>query len=99
MCSHLLKILESNVIEHFLQNLNNGVPQKVLSLAVIKAKEAESARTRRISATREKYLIRQCFHDNFLEQIVGGNTVARHSATYARNCSRKTIVEYAIIII
>ncbi|XP_036140389.1 uncharacterized protein LOC118644843 [Monomorium pharaonis] len=40
MRSHLLKIFESNVIEHFPQDLNYGVPQKILPLAVIKARKA-----------------------------------------------------------
>jgi len=40
MRSHLIKILETNVIEHF--PLEYGIAQKILLLAVIKAKEAEA---------------------------------------------------------
>ena len=46
MRSHLIKIFESNVIEHFLQDLKYGVFQKVLPLAVIRAREANSFRKR-----------------------------------------------------
>jgi len=46
MRSHLIKIFESNVIEHFPQDLKYGVPQKIFPLAVIRAKEAEAVRIR-----------------------------------------------------
>ncbi|XP_067216884.1 uncharacterized protein [Linepithema humile] len=46
MRSHLIKIFESNVIEHFPQDLNYNVPQKVFSLALIKRREAEATRLR-----------------------------------------------------
>ncbi|KAL0120399.1 hypothetical protein PUN28_008227 [Cardiocondyla obscurior] len=41
---HLLNMFETNVIEHFPQDLQNGVLQKVLPLAVIIAREAEAIR-------------------------------------------------------
>jgi len=44
MRSHLIKILETNVIEHFPQDPQYGYVQKVLPLAVIRAKEAEAIR-------------------------------------------------------
>jgi len=47
MRSHLLKILETNVIEHFPQN-PQYIAQKVLPLAVIKVREAEAIRIRMI---------------------------------------------------
>lgn len=43
MRSHLIKIFESNMIEHFPQD-PQYVPQKVLPLAVIKAREDEAIR-------------------------------------------------------
>jgi len=46
MRSHLIKIFESNIIEHFPQNLKYGVPQKMFPLAVIRAKESEAVRIR-----------------------------------------------------
>jgi len=48
MRSHLIQILETNVIEHFLQDLQYGFTQKVLPLAVINAREAEAIRVRMI---------------------------------------------------
>jgi len=39
---HLIKMLESNVIEHFPQDLKCNMFQKVLPLAVVRAKEAEA---------------------------------------------------------
>jgi len=47
MRSHLIKILETNIIEHFPQD-PQYVAQKVLPLAVIKIKEAEAIRIRMI---------------------------------------------------
>jgi len=47
MRSHLIKIFESNIIEHFPQD-PQYVPQKVLPLAVIKAREAKAIRIRTI---------------------------------------------------
>jgi len=47
MRSHLIKILETNIIEHFPQN-PQYVAQKVLPLAVIKVREAEAIRKRMI---------------------------------------------------
>jgi len=44
MRSHLIKILETNVIEHFPQDKQYSVTQKVLPLAVINAREAEVIR-------------------------------------------------------
>ncbi|XP_067213884.1 serine/threonine-protein kinase 10-like [Linepithema humile] len=46
MRSHLIKIFESNVIEHFPQDLNNNTLQKVLPLAIIKKREASATRAR-----------------------------------------------------
>jgi len=40
MRPYLIKIFESNVIEHFPQDLNCGIPQEVLPLAKIRAKDA-----------------------------------------------------------
>jgi len=48
MRSHLVKMFETNVIEHFPQDLNFGVLQKVLSLREIRAKEAKATRIRTI---------------------------------------------------
>jgi len=48
MRSHLIRILETNVIEHFSQDLQYGVTQKVFPLAVINAREAEALRIRMI---------------------------------------------------
>jgi len=48
MRSHLIQILETNVIEHFPQDLQYGVTQKVLPLAVINAREADAIRVRMI---------------------------------------------------
>ncbi|XP_029680041.1 uncharacterized protein LOC115245732, partial [Formica exsecta] len=45
---HLVKIFESNVIEHFPQDSQYGAPQKVLPLTVIKVREAEAVRIRTI---------------------------------------------------
>jgi len=42
MRSHLLKIFETNVIEHFPQDLQYSVSQKIFSLGIIRAKEAEA---------------------------------------------------------
>ena len=42
---HLLKIFETNVIEHFPQDLQY-ISQKVFPLTVIKAREAEAIRIR-----------------------------------------------------
>jgi len=53
MRSHLLKILETNVIEHFPQDTQYGMIQKVLPLTVIKAREAE-ALNKRIKSQYEK---------------------------------------------
>jgi len=44
MRSHLIKILETSVIKHFPQDPQYGYVQKILPLAVIKAKEAEAIR-------------------------------------------------------
>jgi len=44
MRSHLIKIFQTNVIEHFPQE-EYDVAQKILPLAVIKAKKAEAMRT------------------------------------------------------
>ncbi|XP_036140365.1 uncharacterized protein LOC118644830 [Monomorium pharaonis] len=60
MRPHLLKILESNVIEHFPQDLNY-VPQKVLPLAVIRAREA-IANAQRIKRSKKNTLKNEC-HD------------------------------------
>ena len=46
MRSHLLDLFQFNKIEHFPQDLKYGVPQTVLPLAVIRAKEAEAFRLR-----------------------------------------------------
>ncbi|XP_011349057.2 eukaryotic translation initiation factor 3 subunit A-like [Ooceraea biroi] len=43
---HLIKIFETNIIEHFPQDLNYDVPQKVLPLAVVRARQVEAARIR-----------------------------------------------------
>jgi len=48
MRSHLIKVFETNVIEHFPQYLQYGVTQKVLPLAVINAREVEAIRIRMI---------------------------------------------------
>jgi len=46
MRSHLIKIFESNIIEHFPQDLNYGAPQKVFPFAMIKKREADANRKR-----------------------------------------------------
>lgn len=43
---HLLKFFGTNVIEHFPQDSKYGVPQNVLSLDVVKAREIEAIRMR-----------------------------------------------------
>jgi len=47
MRSHLIKILETNIIEHFPQD-PQYVAQKVFPLAVVKVREAEAIRKRMI---------------------------------------------------
>lgn len=47
MRSHLIKIFELNIIEHFPQD-SRYVPQKVLPLAIVKFREIEAARARSI---------------------------------------------------
>jgi len=47
MRSHLIKILESNVIEHFPQDLNYNAPLKILPLAEERAEEIETIHIKR----------------------------------------------------
>jgi len=67
MCSHLIKILETNIIEHFPQD-PQYVAQKILPLAVIKVREAEAIRIRMIrrSETDQQKLNRlKKYRDNY----------------------------------
>lgn len=45
---HLIKIFESGIIQYFPQDPQYGISQKVLPLAVVKAREAEAAYVRMI---------------------------------------------------
>ncbi|KYN29993.1 hypothetical protein ALC57_00551, partial [Trachymyrmex cornetzi] len=45
---HLIKILQTNIIEHFPQNLQYAHPQKVLPIEVMRAREAEALRLQTI---------------------------------------------------
>jgi hypothetical protein len=48
MRSHLIQIFESNMIEHFPQDLNYDASQKVFPLAIIQKREAVATRVRMI---------------------------------------------------
>jgi len=54
MHSHLIKIFESNIIEHFPQDLNYGAPQKVFFAMTKKLKQLVNDMIRQIETKQEK---------------------------------------------
>jgi hypothetical protein len=60
MRQHLIKIFETNIIEHFPQNLTYGLPKQVLPLAVIenRRKCAYKKRVQRYYETEEQHQVR-----------------------------------------
>jgi len=66
MRSHLIKILESNVIEHFPQDLNYNAPLKIFSLAEVRAEEIETIYTKCQNAKKQQKLNQ--FQENYYSQ-------------------------------
>lgn len=98
MRSHLTKIFESNIIEHFPQDIKFA-PQKVLPLALIKVKDAEALRQRMIrkckinrakipqnekSQTNKLELIRAKKRKRYQQNIEDNR--ARKRKRYEQNC-------------
>jgi len=54
MHSHLIKIFDSNMIEHFSQDSNYGTLQKMLPLAIIKIREVRATRQRHDTSKRNR---------------------------------------------
>ncbi|KYN19387.1 hypothetical protein ALC57_08282 [Trachymyrmex cornetzi] len=85
MCSHLMKILETDVIEHFPQDSQHV--QKVFPLAVIRAREAEANRKRTVRQyeTKEQKLsqLRKC--DNNFSKKEFKNNCAKKRYRYTQD--------------
>jgi len=107
MRSHLIKILETNVIEHFPQDSQNVV-QKVLPLAVIKVREAEAIRIRmirqsqtdqqksnRLKKRRDNYASKKEFNNTQTFQSAKKTQLSQNNSnnTQLTQCASKGIIE------
>ncbi|KYM98806.1 hypothetical protein ALC62_10474 [Cyphomyrmex costatus] len=99
MRSHLLKIFETNIVEHFPQDSQYGVPQKVLPLVVIKAREAEALakRIKRQNETEQQKLSRlkkrrennraeqNKFKSSLVKKNIAQNIIRKYNKFWSKN--------------
>jgi len=88
---HLIQIFESNVIEHFPQDLQCHVIQKVLPLAVVRAKELDATK-KRIKRQYEKKHLQKLNNINKNKQCQQEDNVHNNDqVNYAQNLKRCAI--------
>ncbi|KAL6265739.1 hypothetical protein P5V15_002543 [Pogonomyrmex californicus] len=91
---HLLKILETNIIEHFPQDSHNAVI-KVLPLAVIKDREARAAYMRSIRQSEKKYITKdkECLESKRAKKRRQFNENLENNRTKKRCLYNKNLID------